>query len=102
MTPNNYENFTKLFEIKPHDLLLPDKTTLPQVRNAMYMNDNIRKNHNNMVLVEGCVKTGVIVVTLLTAAAIFKAIEPNIIKVINTVKVKNKEVEEDRKNSEEE
>ena len=52
MVKNNLECFTKIFEIKPHDLIIPDKCTLPQVRNAMIMNDNIKNNYNNMIMAQ--------------------------------------------------
>ena len=98
MVKYNLECFTKIFEIKPHDLIIPDKCTLPQVRNAMIMNDNIKNNYNNMVKAQ----VGSKIATLLAVGLIFKLIEPNITRLVKTVKSKDKEVKEDQNNKEEE
>lgn len=98
MLKNNLECVTKFFKVNPHDLVMPDKCTLPQIRNAMNINDNIRQNHNSMVVIEGVI----IIATLITSGIVFGCVEPGIIRIINAVKSKNKEVKEDQNNKEEE
>lgn len=98
MAKNSYECFTKIFEVKPHDLIMPDKCSLPQVRNAMNMNDNIRKNYIDMVLTQ----VGGKVAIILAVGIVFTCIEPGIVRIINAVKTKDKEVKEDQNNKEEE
>lgn len=98
MLKNNLECVTKFFKVNPHDLVMPDKCTLPQVRNAINMNDNIRQNHNSMIMIEGVI----IIATIITSGIVFTRIEPGIVRIINAVKSKDKEVKEDQNNKEEE
>lgn len=98
MLKNNLECVTKFFKVNPHDLVMPDKCTLPQVRNAINMNDNIRRNHNSMIMIEGVI----IIATIITSGIVFTRIEPGIVRIINAVKSKDKEVKEDQNNKEEE
>lgn len=98
MLKNNLECVTKFFKVNPHDLVMPDKCTLPQVRNAINMNDNIRQNHNSMIMIEGVI----IIATIITSGIVFTRIEPSIVRIINAVKSKDKEVKEDHNNKEEE
>lgn len=98
MLKNNLECVTKFFKVNPHDLVMPDKCTLPQVRNAINMNDNIRQNHNSMIMIEGVI----IIATIITSGIVFTRIEPGIVRIINAVKSKDKEVKEDHNNKEEE
>lgn len=98
MAKNSLECFTKIFELKPHDLVIPDKCSLAQVRNAMNMNDNIRKNYIDMVLAQ----VGGKVAIVLAVGIVFACVEPGIVGIINAVKSKDKEVKEDKNNKEEE
>ena len=85
-------------DIDTPELVLPDKCTLPQVRNAMNMNDNIANNTIKMLVTKG----GIIITIVIIGGIIFRKIEPSIVNIINAAKTSNKEVEEDPKNSEEE
>ena len=80
------------------ELVLPDKCTLPQVRNAMNMNDNIANNTIKMLVTKG----GIIITIVIIGGIVFRKIEPSIVNIINAAKTSNKEVEEGPKNSEEE
>ena len=85
-------------DIDTPELVSPDKCTLPQVRNAMNMNDNIANNTIKMLVTKG----GIIITIVIIGGIVFRKIEPSIVNIINAAKTSNKEVEEDPKNSEEE
>ena len=85
-------------DIDTPELVLPDKCTLPKVRNVMNMNDNIANNTIKMLVTKG----GIIITIVIIGGIVFRKIEPSIVNIINAAKTSNKEVEEDPKNSEEE
>ena len=87
-----------MLDVDIQELVSLDKCTLPQVRNAMNMNDNIANNTIKMMITKG----GIVITIMVVGGMVFKKIEPSIVNVINAVKTPNKEDETDRKNSEEE
>ena len=100
-----YQCATKIIEnfsnIDVQELVCPDKCTLPQVRNAMNMNDNIANNSIKMIVTKG----GTIALLVLVSGLVFKMIEPNITNIIlakNSIEKENKEVKEDQNIEEEE
>ena len=92
-----YQCVTKIIEnfsnIDVQELVCPDKCTLPQVRNAMNMNDNIANNSIKMVVTKG----GTIALLVIVGGIVFKMIEPNITNIIlakNSIKQENNKEEE--------
>lgn len=75
------------------ELVRPDKCTLPQVRNAMNMNDNIADNAIKMLIT----KSGAIAILIIVGGIVFKMIEPNITNIIlakNSKELENNKEEE--------
>ena len=92
-----YQCVTKIIEnfsnTDIQELVHPDKCTLPQIRNAMNMNDNIAKNSMKMVATKG----GTIILLVLVSGLMFKMIEPNITNIIiakNLKELENNKEEE--------
>ena len=92
-----YQCVTKIIEnfsnIDVQELVCPDKCTLPQVRNAMNMNDNIANNSIKMVVTKG----GTIALLVIVGGIVFKMIEPNITNIVlakNSIKQENNKEEE--------
>lgn len=97
-----YRCITKIIEnfsnMDIQELVCPDKCTLPQVRNAMNMNDNIANNSMKMIATKG----GTIALLVLVSGLVFKMIEPNITNIILAKNSIEKENKEDKNNKEEE
>ena len=92
---NNYiaKTLNKVLDLDVQELVHPDKCTLPQVRNAMNMNDNIADNSIKMVVTKG----GTIAFLVFVGGIVFKMIEPNITNIIlakNSIKQENNKEEE--------
>ena len=92
---NNYiaKTLNKVLDLDVQELVHPDKCTLPQVRNAMNMNDNIADNSIKMVVTKG----GTIALLVIIGGIVFKMIEPNITNIIlakNSIKKENSKEEE--------
>ena len=92
---NNYiaKTLNKVLDLDVQELVHPDKCTLPQVRNAMNMNDNIADNSIKMVVTKG----GTIALLVIVGGIVFKMIEPNITNIIlakNSIKKENNKEEE--------
>lgn len=92
---NNYiaKTLNKVLDLDVQELVHPDKCTLPQVRNAMNMNDNIADNSIKMVVT----KCGTIALLVIIGGIVFKMIEPNITNIIlakNSIKKENNKEEE--------
>ena len=68
----------KVLDLDIQELVHPDKCTLPQVRNAMNMNDNIADNAIKMMIT----KSGAIAILIIVGGIVFKMIEPNITNII--------------------
>lgn len=92
-----YQCVTKIIEnfsnMDIQELVCPDKCTLPQVRNAMNMNDNIANNSMKMIATKG----GTIAILIIVGGIVFKMIEPNITNIIlakNSIKKENNKEEE--------
>lgn len=49
-------------DIDAPELVLPDKCTLPQVRNAMNMNDNIANNTIKMLVTKGGIIITIVII----------------------------------------
>lgn len=92
---NNHitKTLNKVLDLDVQELIHPDKCTLPQVRNAMNMNDNIADNSIKMVVTKG----GTIALLVIVGGIVFKMIEPNITNIIlakNSIKKENNKEEE--------
>lgn len=92
---NNYiaKTLNKVLDLDVQELVHPDKCTLPQIRNAMNMNDNIADNSIKMVVTKG----GTIALLVIVGGIVFKMIEPNITNIIlakNSIKKENNKEEE--------
>ena len=83
----------KFLDLDIQELVHPDKCTLPQVRNAMNMNDNIADNAIKMMIT----KSGAIAILIIVGGIVFKMIEPNITNIIlakNSKELENNKEEE--------
>ena len=92
---NNYiaKTLNKVLDLDVQELVHPDKCTLPQIRNAMNMNDNIADNSIKMVVTKG----GTIALLVIVGGIVFKMIELNITNIIlakNSIKQENNKEEE--------
>ena len=83
----------KVLDLDIQGLVCPDKCTLPQVRNAKDMNDNIANNAMKIITTKG----GTIAILIIIGGIVFKMIEPNITNIIlakNSIKKENNKKEE--------
>ena len=83
----------KVLDLDVQELVRPDKCTLPQIRNAININDNIADNAIKMMIT----KSGAIAFLIIVGGVVFKMIEPNITNIIiakNLKELENIEEEE--------
>ena len=83
----------KVLDLDIQGLVRPDKCTLPQIRNAKEINDNIANNAMKIITTKG----GTIAILIIVGGIVFKMIEPNITNIIlakNSIKKENHKEEE--------